>query len=88
LKLDPTRAANALAIVGAGLYVVCTLLVVSTPVFYRGVAQTWMHGFNLSALPMRQMTFGGSVYGLVTFTVVSWLTGYAFAAVYNALGKK
>lgn len=88
MKLDPTRTANALAIVGAGLYVVCTLLVAAMPVFYRGVAQTWMHGFNLAALPMGRMTMGGSIYGLVTFTVAAWLSGYAFAAVYNGLGKK
>lgn len=88
MKLDPTRAANAAAIVGAGLYVICSFLVVSTPAFYRGMAQTWMHGFNLAALPIRQMTLGGSIYGLVTFTVAAWLTGYAFAAVYNGLGKK
>lgn len=88
MKLDPTRTANAAAIVGAGLYVLCTFLVAATPMFYRGVAQTWMHGFNLAALPMGRMTMGGSIYGAVTFTVVAWLTGYAFATVYNGLGKK
>lgn len=88
MKLDSTRVANAVAIVGAGLYAVCTFLVAATPLFYRGVAQTWMHGFNLAALPMRQMTFTGSIYGLVTFTIVSWLTGYAFTVIYNGLGKK
>jgi len=88
MKLDPTRTANALAIVGAVLYIVCVLLVASAPMFYRGVAQTWMHGFNLSTLPIMPMTMGGSVYGVVTFTVVAWLAGYAFASVYNGLGKK
>lgn len=77
-----------MAIVGAGLYLICTFLVVGMPLFYRGVAQTWMHGFNLAALPMGRMTMGGSVYGLVTFTVAAWLTGYAFAAIYDGLGKK
>lgn len=88
MKLDPTRTAHTTGIVGGIWYLICWILVGSMPGFYMGMMRSWIHGIDISSLPRNMMPFGASLYGLVTFVVVAWLTGYAFAAVYNALGKK
>ncbi|MDO8487717.1 MAG: DUF5676 family membrane protein [bacterium] len=88
MKLDSSRLANTLAVLGAVWYVICWLLVSAMPAVYRGVATSWMHGFNLTGLPAASPNVNQSIYGLVTFVAASWLTGYAFASIYNALGKK
>ena len=88
MKHDPMRTANATAIVGSGLYIICWWLVGGAPGFYRGMMGSWFHGFNLAAMPMRQISVESGLFGLLTFVVVAWIVGYAWAAVYNALGKK
>ena len=88
MKFDPIRLGHSLAIVTAGFYAVCWFLISSMPGFYMGMMRSWIHGIDVAALPRGTMTAGSGFYGLITMTAVAWLTGYVFAAVYNALGKK
>lgn len=88
LKLDSVRLAHASAIIIAGLYVICWILIGSTPVFYMGMMRSWIHGVDITVLPRTMMSPGLGLYGLFSMTAVAWVTGYAFAVVYNALGKK
>lgn len=85
MKLDNTRLANTTAIVTAGVYAVCWALVGTTPMFYRGMMRSWMHGVDISTLPFSPMTIDLGLYGLVTMTITAWLIGYVFATVYNKL---
>ena len=88
MKLDPVRLAHSSAIVTAIFYTICWVLIGSMPVFYMGMMRSWIHGVDITALPRSMMSPGVGLYGLITMTVVAWATGYVFAAVYNALGKK
>ena len=88
MKLDATRLASALAVVTAGVYLICVALVSTTPMFYRGMMRSWMHGVDISGLPLGPMAPASWIYGLVTMTGFAWLVGYVFAAIYNGLGKK
>lgn len=88
MKLDSIRIAHTTGLVGAGWYLLCWTLVGTMPGFYMGMARSWIHGVDISGLPRNMMPFGASLYGLITFVVLAWITGYAFAAIYNALGKK
>ncbi len=88
LKLDSVRLAHASAVVTAVFYAVCWTLIGSMPGFYMGMMRSWIHGVDITALPRTMMSPGLGLYGLITMTAVAWVTGYVFAAVYNALGKK
>lgn len=88
MKLDSVRLAHTLAIVTAAFYAICWFLISSTPGFYMGMMRSWIHGIDISSLPTNPMVFGTGLYGLVTMTAVAWITGYVFASIYNALGKK
>lgn len=75
LKVKPF--ANALAGVTAIFYLVCALLFAVVPDLFRGIAQTWFHGYDLSVIPPAPITFWGMVVGLITVVVVTWVFGYA-----------
>lgn len=88
LKLNTTHLAHTLAIVTAAFYIVCWFLISVMPGFYVGMMRSWIHGIDISSLPANPLVFGTGLYGLITMTAVAWTTGYVFASVYNALGKK
>jgi len=88
IKLDPVRLANALGLVTAAWYLICALLISTTPLFYMGMMRSWMHGFENSVWRVSPLPFGLGLYGFVTLTAAAWLTGYAFAYIYNSLGEK
>ena len=88
LKLDSVRLAHTSAVVTAVFYAICWFLISSMPGFYMGMMRSWIHGVDITALPRTMMSPGLGLYGLVTMTAVAWITGYVFASVYNALGKK
>lgn len=89
MKLDPTRLAHTLAIVTAVFYLICVVLIRSMPGVYFPMMRSWIHGIDFPQSMMRSsLPAGVWIYGLITMTAVAWVTGYAFGAVYNALGGK
>ncbi len=88
MKLDSVRLAHTSAVVTATFYTICWILIGSMPGFYMGMMRSWIHGVDVATLPRGMMTTTGGLYGLITMTAVAWVTGYVFAAVYNALSKK
>lgn len=89
MKKDPKAMANALAVVGAALYIVCAGWVLISKDSFMGVMNTWAHSIDLGAVPSKVPGFGEVILGLITFTIAAWITGYVFAVAYNYfLGKK
>lgn len=86
--LKPIAFAHAVTIVTAGFYVVCLLLVYTAPGFVFGIAESWVHGIDLEAVrATTPVSLGRAVWGLITITVVTWVTTYATIALYNRLQK-
>lgn len=85
LKAKPF--ANALAITMAVVYIICRVLAAVAPGLLRWIAQSWVHTYDLSAIPAGSTTFGGFLGGLITAVIASWLFGYLFAWIYNKVGK-
>lgn len=79
--------ANAMGVVMGVFYIVCAALVALAPEFFRGIADSWVHGYDLSAIPVGGVTFGGFLWGLITAVVISWLFAYFLAWTYNKLVK-
>lgn len=75
--------ANASAVLMAGLYLVCRILASVAPDFLRTLAQVWFHTFDLSTIPAASLDFNKSLFGFVTAVVLSWITAFAFARLYN-----
>lgn len=89
MKHEPKVTANALAVLAAVLYVFCAVWSLVSKETFMSVMNTWTHTIDLSALPLRTPGMGEVILGLVTFTAAAWITGYAFAVVYNYfLSKK
>lgn len=78
--LNAKAFANAAAVVGAGLFVVCRLLVSMMP--------SWMHSVSLQSSMMSGYgTSSGWLVGIVLMVVVVWVVAYAFVSLYNSWSK-
>ena len=86
MKHNVMATANALAVTMGFLYVACALLVAVLPEFFRSVASSWFHGWNMELLwtGVPRQNF---VLGLVSAMAVSWIIGWVFAITYNKFVK-
>lgn len=78
---------NALAATTAIVYVVCRILVGLFPDASFAVAQSWLHGIELSQLGARSLTAQSFVLGIISSTVTAWIIGYIFVKVYKVFSK-
>ena len=58
MKHNPIALANALAAVTAGLYIACRVLVGLFPGLMFSVAQSWLHGVELTRLSSWNLSLG------------------------------
>lgn len=81
MKLNEKALANTLASLAAASFIFCVLLTIFAPGVYQAIVQSWFHGVDLSLIWNPQP--GNVVLGFVSFTLISWLSGWAFAKLYN-----
>ncbi len=87
MKCDTKATANTLAVIGGASYIICAFWTMVSRTSFMGIFGLWFHGVDLTALPYKQPEISGVIFGLITFTIASWLTGYFFAKVYNYFAK-
>ena len=80
--------ANALAFVSGVISIVCLLGVVFAKGAFIAIVNSFFHGIDLAALPVKQVTLPSAIMGFITIVVVTWLLGYLFAYCYNWCVKK
>ncbi len=85
MKLKETALANAAGVLGAVYFVGCWVVAWAMPDLYKSIATSWMHMLNLEGL--WKSAPGDFGLGIVSFTLVSWSTGYLFAWLYNKFVK-
>lgn len=83
----PKATANALAVVGGALYVICAVWTLISRESFMGVMGSWAHSIDMNALPQKTPDFGLLTIGFITFVLAARVTGYAFAVVYNKFAK-
>ncbi|OGM20956.1 hypothetical protein A2771_04365 [Candidatus Woesebacteria bacterium RIFCSPHIGHO2_01_FULL_38_26b] len=89
MKHDPITTANALAATTAIIYTACRLLVALFPDLMFAIAQSWLHGVELTKLGTWNLTFVSFILGIITSAAFAWGIGYIFARSYNFfLAKK
>lgn len=87
--LKPQAFANAATVVIAVFYIACAFISYVAGDFVFGLANSWIHTLNLEAVRMpAQLSLGTLLYGLVSISILTWLTAYAFVALYNRFAEK
>ncbi|MBS3077187.1 hypothetical protein J4233_02855 [Candidatus Pacearchaeota archaeon] len=81
-KLSVMRVANSLAVTTALAYLVCIIAVWLAPGITTTIGNYLLHGVNVNRL-VEARTFIFSLTSLILGTILSWLAGALFAAVYN-----
>lgn len=80
--------ANATTVVIAAYYVICVVLSYVAPDFLFSIGQSWVHSLNLNVLKTEtSISLTSSVWGLITISVVTWITTYAVIWLYNKWHK-
>ncbi|MBI2598612.1 hypothetical protein HYW40_00075 [Candidatus Curtissbacteria bacterium] len=87
MKLNELGFANASAAITAVVYVVCSLAVALFPQASKAVGQSWFHGMDISLI-WTGSPRGNFFLGFITAVIGMWLTGWAFAWLYNRFAKK
>lgn len=82
--LNAKAFAHAATAVTAIFYIICALLSFIVPDFVVGLAKSWVHTMNVDLVKANFVPdLGGLLYGLITISVVTWVTTYALIALYN-----
>ncbi len=88
MKLNQKAIGSALAIVTALVSVVCVVFIKILPAQTMNFFGWLIHMNRLADLVgPREVTLGGSIAGIVTFSVAAYLLGWLFAALYNKFNQ-
>lgn len=89
-NLNPRVIALSLGSVSGIVYIACVLLFAIAPRAGIALANTMVHGLDLTLIMRPSMApFGAIIVGLAEIAVLGYLVGWLFAAVYNYfLNKK
>lgn len=85
MKLNVKAMANAFGVLGAAYYLGCYLVAAFLPGVYKAVAVAWFHMIKIEGIWKDRPE--GLVLGFVSFTAISWVSGWLFAWTYNKLVK-
>lgn len=82
--LNAKAFAHAATAVTVVFYVICAALSYVAPDFVVGLAKSWVHTMNVDLVKANFVPdFATLVYGIITISVVTWVTTYALIALYN-----
>jgi len=80
--------ANSATLVIAVFYVACALISYIAPDLLVSIANSWIHSLSLESLKATgPMSISALSMGLITISLLTWLTTYLFAEVYNRFAK-
>lgn len=86
--LKPVAFANAVTAVTVVFYVVCLLLSIAAPDVLFGIAKSWMHTVNLDSVrTTAALSLDTFLLGLVSLSLITWVTTYATILLYNRWSK-
>jgi len=88
MKHNPTATANALATTTGILFIACRILVGLLPDLMFSIAQSWLHGIELTKLGTWNPTLSTFFLGLISSAATAWLIGYVFANAHNYFNRR
>lgn len=87
IKMKPLPLANSLAVVMAGAWVVCALIIWILPEFSLYITKTWLMGLQGLTLTGWSLDFLTFLVGGIAAVVSAWVFGYAWGWLYQKLEK-
>lgn len=86
--LNAKAFANAVTIVTAVFYIICAALSYFAPDLIFSISRSWMHTVSLESVKTAfNPDLGTLIWGIVTISVLSWITAYATIYLYNSFKK-
>lgn len=80
--------ANASAFVSGVISLVCLLGVLFAKDLFTALVNSFFHGVDLAALPVKEVTLTNAIPGFITVVAATWILGYLFAYCYNWCDKR
>ena len=87
MKLNETAFAKAHGMLAGSAYLLCVVALFLAPGLTMYLFDTWFHGVDITALPVKIGPASAIIFGLVTFTAAGWLWGLLTARLYNKYAK-
>lgn len=88
-KLNSSVVALSLGITAAVLYVICLIVVAIIPLnMMTPFVNNLQHSIDFTGMMAKNITFAGSIIGIVGWFLIAAATGYIFAFAYNTLTEK
>ncbi len=87
MKLNEQAFAKAHAVLALGAFLLCAISIWLYPNLTLTLFNSWFHGVDITALPIKTGPLGSVLFGLVTFTAAGWLWGLVLAKFYNRFLK-
>lgn len=87
MKINEIAFAKSLGFLAGVSYTVCVLGFWLFSRFTMGLFDLWFHGVDLTALPIKTGGVGSVIVGLVSFTLLGWVSGLIMARSYNKFNK-
>ena len=88
-KLNQNVVALSLGVTSAILYILCLIVIAITPVpAVVSLVNSLQHSIDFSGIATKDITFLGSIIGIIGWFIIAAVTGYIFAFVYNWIIKK
>lgn len=88
MKHNPMATANAAAVTTGVVFVACRILVGVFPDWMFAVAQSWLHGIELTKISNWNLSLSTFSLGLVSSVAFAWAVGYAFASLSNYFSRR
>ena len=87
-KLNPKNVGLSLGITFVMLSIICLILILLFSVqSMMTLVNYFTHGMDVT-MTVKQVTFLGSIIGIVELYVIGFLVGYLYALVYNWISKR
>ena len=84
VMLNPMAFANAATVITVLFYLVIVISTYIAPDFVFAIGKSWLHSLNLESLKAKRIIpLDKAVLGLVSMSVLTWITTYAMIWLYN-----
>ena len=88
-KLNQNVVALSLGITSIVLYIICLILVAIFPVqMMAPLVNNLIHSVDFTGMMTKNITFSGSIVGIIAWFIIAAVTGYIFAFAYNWIEGK
>lgn len=87
--LNAKAFAHAATVVTAVFYVACLVLSYAASDLIFSIGNSWLHSVNLESIKStKAITIETALLGLITISLLTWVTTYATITLYNKWAKK